>query len=125
MNHSQKSLWDKILTVVLTIITPFIVYGTITLIRDDLKINILWNTDFVDENRLMEIINLQNARNEILDVKYGNVEKDISIMMQDLRTINNRIDAVTNTTRSLRIDEYNKQSDTASLEDIMEKWKRK
>jgi hypothetical protein len=83
----------------------------------------MWSAGYVDENRINELMKLLNAQNEILRIGLMNDKEDMVEVKADLRVINNRIDRLTNTTRSLHIDSKKEDRDTASLDQIMKKWK--
>jgi len=119
----SHNIWLIILTSLITVMMPFLIYGTVNLIQNDLRVRVMWSAGYVDENRINELMQLLNAQNEILRVGLVNEKEDIIEIKADLRVINNRIDRLTNTTRSLHIDSKKDDRDIASLEQIMKKWR--
>ena len=119
-NHS--SVWLKILTVVISVMLPFLIYGTVNLIQNDMKVKVLWGSDFVKEDRIQNLVQLMNAQNEILRTLCVANKEDIQEAKEDLRVITDRINKLTSTTRSLQPTTKKSEKDTARLEDILKKW---
>lgn len=96
---SWHGIWIKCLTVILTVATSMMLYGGVKLIKNDLKVQIMWSAGYMTGSEIQSIISLIKAQNELIRALAVSNKEDIEKFREALIIIDERIYRLSTNTR--------------------------